>query len=108
MNTPGLVSACITHEKRVKEACTVARPFTSSPADAIKPQGWPGEGTYFWWYGGLTTSNYITGPYGLITADLDITGMVDYKLMRRHSMTAVKTILQLASTSASELKATTV
>lgn len=55
----------------------------------------------------LVGVKHLRPSYGLITADLDITGMVDYKLMRRHSMTAVRTILQLASTSTSELKAST-
>lgn len=105
-NAPGLVDASITHERRVKEPCTVARPFVTSPADAEQPQGWPGEGTYFWWYGSIPTSNYITGPYGLITADLDTTGMVDYELMRNIAMTTVRTTLQLASTSKRDLKVT--
>jgi len=105
-NAPGLVDACVRHENRVNEPCTVARPFVPSPVDAIKPQGWPGEGTYFWWYAGIQTSNYITGPYGLITADLDTTGMVDYKLMRKIAMTTVRTTVQLAGTSKRELKAT--
>ena len=40
-------------------------------------------------------------------ADLDTTGMVDYKLMRREAKSAVKTVLQLSSTSAADLAAPT-
>ena len=103
---PGLVEACDHPRRRVGEPWTVARPFVTSPADAEQPVGWPGEGTYFWWYGSLPTTNYITGPYGLITADLDTTGMVDYELMREIAMTTVRTTLQLASTSRRDLKVT--
>ncbi len=43
---------------------------------------------------------------GLIAADLDVSEMVDYELMRRTSMTAVQTSVELAATSTSELQAT--
>ncbi|MCK9894200.1 hypothetical protein [Frankia sp. AgB32] len=103
-NSPGLVAATSAAVRRDQISSTVARPFSAGPPDAKQPVGWPGEGTYFWWYGGLPTANYITGPYGLITADLDTTDMVDYSLMRREAMTSVGTILQLAATSSAELR----
>jgi len=65
--------------------------------------GWPGEGVYFWWYGSIPTSNYITGPYGLITADLDTTGMVDYRLMRKIAISTVRTVIQLGRTPRQDL-----
>jgi len=45
-------------------------------------------------------------PNSLIAADLDVSEMVDYELMRRTSMTAVQTSVELAATSTSELQAT--
>jgi hypothetical protein len=80
----------------------VVTPFVTEPG--AKRTGWPGEGSYWWLNGPVLDGNFITGPYGLITADLDTTGMVDYPLMRRKAMTAVKTA-QLAATSTSELRA---
>jgi hypothetical protein len=103
-DSKGLVASLIAAEQRLGFTGVVGKPFAAAPPDAIQPVGWPGEGTYFWWYGALLDGNYITGPYGLITADLDTTGMVDYKLMRREAKSAVKTVLQLASTSAQDLQ----
>ncbi len=105
-DSPGLIAATSAAVRRDQIASTVARPFSAGPPGAKQPVGWPGEGTYFWWYASLVTANYITGPYGLITADLDTTDMVDYDLMRREAMTSVGTILQLAATSSAELRVT--
>lgn len=92
----GLVDALTAATNRARTSGAVIKPFT--------PEGWPGEGTYFYWKDKLRDGNYITGPYGLITADLDIRGMVDYRHMRRQAMSAVKTTLQLASTSSIDLE----
>lgn len=102
-NAPGLVDASVNAHHRVGNAGTVCRPFVPSPADAEQPVGWPGEGVYFWWYGSIPTSNYITGPYGLITADLDTTGMVDYRLMRKIAISTVRTVIQLGRTPRQDL-----
>jgi hypothetical protein len=101
----GLVDALIAAESRYRISGTVGRPFTDPPPGAVEPVSWPGEGSYFWALGSLLDGNYITGPYGLITADLDTTGMVDYKLMRRQAKASVKTVLQLASASSEDLAA---
>jgi hypothetical protein len=102
-SSKGLIDALVSALKRDRLSGSVVRPFTAAPPDAIEPVGWPGEGSYLWMYGSLLDGNYITGPYGLITADIDTTGMVDYKLMRKQAMGAVKTVLQLASTSNADL-----
>jgi hypothetical protein len=99
----GLVTALEAATKRDKITTGVLKPFVSEPAS--QRTGWPGEGSYWWTDGPVRDGNFITGPYGLITADLNTHGMVDYTLMRRKAMTAVKTTLQLAATSTSELRA---
>jgi hypothetical protein len=107
-NSKAMTTALIKAQNANGIASGTIRPFQSAPAGprTIKKKvGWPGEGTYWWWYGALNTGNYITGPYGLITADLNTTGMVDYEQMRRESMTAVQTVLQLAAASKANLKA---
>lgn len=104
-DSKGLVAALRRSVRRDGLTGTVARPFVSQPDAPKQKVGWPGEGTYFWIDGGLRDGNYITGPYGLITAGLDTTGMVDYALMRKKAMTAVRTTLELAATDAAELKA---
>lgn len=105
----GTVNASIAAQQRTGIQCNVDRPFSPVQPDQSplrlpvkQPVGWPGEGTYFWWFGSLLDTNFITGPYGLITADLDTIGMVDYDLLRKQAMVAVKTTLQLASTSTSD------
>jgi hypothetical protein len=100
----GLVAPLEAQVRRDGLTGTVARPYVAHPEAPGQRTGWPGEGTYFWLYGGLRDGNFITGPYGLITADLDTTGMVDYAHMRRSAMSSVTTTLQLAATSNRELK----
>lgn len=104
-DSKGLTSALAAALRRDRLTGTVARPYAAFPEGPVQKVGWPGEGVYFWLYGGLRDGNFITGPYGLITAGLDTTGMVDYALMRRKAMTAVGTTLALASTSNAELRA---
>ncbi len=99
----GLVSALEAATHRDKITTGVLKPFVDEGPG--QRTGWPGEGTYWWLDGPVRDGNFITGPYGLITADLNTQGMVDYTLMRRKAMTAVKTTLQLAATSTSELRA---
>jgi hypothetical protein len=99
----GMINALETAVRRDEINSTVARPFVPS-AGTKENTFWPGEGSY-WWLDGVLDSNFISGPYGLITAGLDTTGMVDYALLRRKAMTAVKTTMQLAGTSAGELAA---
>jgi hypothetical protein len=106
-NSQGLVRADKAALTSTGITGVVDRPFLPAPTDppgAKQPVGWPGEGTYWWWYGSLLNTNFITGPYGLISADLDTSKMVDYELMRKKSMVAVQTTLQLASTPTSELQ----
>ena len=99
----GLVTALEAATRRDRITTGVLKPFVSEPAG--QRTAWPGEGSYWWLDGPVRDGNFITGPYGLITADLNTDGMVDYALMRRKAMTAVKTTLQLAATSTSELRA---
>jgi hypothetical protein len=102
----GMIQACASAAQRNGIDTAVIRPFVPSAGlpGAKELLYWPGEGTYFWLLGGLLDGNYITGPYGLITADLDTTGMIDYTLLRHEAMTAVRTVVQLAATSSTELK----
>lgn len=103
-NSKGMVDASETAVRRDHINSTVARPFVPSTGTK-ESMFWPGEGTYWWLDGGVLDTNFITGPYGLITAGLDTTGMVDYSLMRRKAMTAVRTTLELAATSKAEFNA---
>ena len=70
-NSQGLVRASKAAMMQTAIAGTVSRPFLPAPTDVEQfgtpkqPIGWPGEGTYFYWYGDLLTTNFITGPYGL-------------------------------------------
>ena len=100
----GMVDPLIGFLHRLPMSGTVARPFLPLPIEGEKTLGWPGEGTYFWMIKGLLDGNFITGPYGLITADLDISGMVDYKLMRKSAFSAVKATLELAAADRGDLQ----
>lgn len=104
-NAPALVKASIAAEKRVGIPSTVIPPYIKNmmPEAPKHTTGWPGEGVYWWLFGGIPTSNYITGPYGLLTADLKTKGMVDYTVMRRTAMSTVRTVLELASASKADL-----
>jgi len=107
-DSQGLVNAMLAAEKRDGIPGSVIRPFSQAPTThgpVTHKLGWPGEGTYFWWYGPVVDGNQIAGPYGLLAADLDVTGMIDYGLMQRGAMSAVLATLQLTATSAGELSA---
>lgn len=99
----GLIAAATEGLKKMPLFGTVARPFLPAqhePPGSTQQLMWPGEGTYFYTYGpALRDVNFITGPYALLAAGMDTTGMVDYELMRSQSVAATEIILRLAQTS---------
>ncbi|MEV4155612.1 hypothetical protein AB0J48_21555 [Nocardia salmonicida] len=71
------------------------------------PLYFPGEGTYLYSVGNLADSNYITGPYYLLSAGMPTVDKIDFARMRDLSMALVGQTLELAAATRAEIAAFT-
>jgi hypothetical protein len=80
----------------------VCKPLT--PNATATEAAWPGEGQYLWNNGGISDTNYITGPSYLLNAGMTTTSYVNYVNLRRKAVAFADMTLALTRASHASLR----